>query len=87
MQKEEEIITHYKILNKKGLYSTGGFEPSFEKKGKTWKRLRDLKSHLTQYKKNDFGRPNKQIPEDWTIEEFVYKKILITHKQYSANKL
>ena len=38
----------YKIINKDGLFSTGGMDISFHKKGKEWKEKRHLISHLTQ---------------------------------------
>lgn len=31
-----------------GLYSTGGLSPIFKKTGKIWKRMGDVRSHLTQ---------------------------------------
>ena len=38
----------YKIMNKNGLFSTGGMGVSFHEKGKEWKEKRHLISHLTQ---------------------------------------
>ena len=38
----------YKIVNKDGLFSTGGMDISFHKKGKEWKERRHLITHLTQ---------------------------------------
>ena len=38
----------YKIMNKEGLFSTGGMDFSFHEKGKEWKEKRHLISHLTQ---------------------------------------
>ena len=38
----------YKIKNMKtGLYSRGGFYPTYSKSGKIWKRKCDLSNHLT----------------------------------------
>lgn len=45
-----------------GLYSSGGNLPHFTKKGKMWKRLCDVKSHLTLQDKN--------IPVTWVIVEY-----------------
>lgn len=39
--------THYKIRRSDGLFSDGGHYPSFSEKGKTWKKINHLKSHLT----------------------------------------
>ena len=38
----------YKIMNKEGLFSTGGMRIGFHKKGKEWKERRHLITHLTQ---------------------------------------
>jgi hypothetical protein len=40
----------YKIRNKiTGLFSTGGMEPKFNKKGKVWNGIGPLKNHLHQF--------------------------------------
>lgn len=40
----------YKIRNKNtGLFSRGGSEPEFNKKGKIWKTMGHLKAHLNQF--------------------------------------
>jgi hypothetical protein len=36
----------YKIRNSKGLFSTGGADPDFTKKGKVWRGIGALKNHL-----------------------------------------
>lgn len=40
-------MTIYKIRNAAGLYSTGGTNPSWSKRGKTWVALNHLNAHLT----------------------------------------
>lgn len=37
----------FKIKNQQGLFSTGGIFPEWSKRGKVWKTLGNLKSHLT----------------------------------------
>ena len=36
----------YKIVNKNGLFSSGGTRPYFTKSGKTWKGIGPLKNHF-----------------------------------------
>lgn len=48
------VTTHFKIRTKDGLFSTGGQWPSFDKKGKTWKKRAHLHCHLNQL--NDDGK-------------------------------
>lgn len=40
-------MTVYKIRNKAGLYSTGGSQPHWAKRGKTWVALNHVNAHLT----------------------------------------
>ena len=42
----------FKIQNSEGLYSTGGYHPTFTKRGKKWQSKRAIKLHLAQHKKN-----------------------------------
>jgi len=39
-------MKYYKIINEEGLYSTGGCDPRFTKRGKVWSSLRYVKSHF-----------------------------------------
>lgn len=46
-------IKVYKIKNgSTGLFSTGGTDPSWTKRGKTWSQLNHVKSHLRQFCSN-----------------------------------
>ena len=46
----------YKLRNKEtGLFSTGGLSPIFNKKGKVWKQLNHIKSHLTQFRPTKYS--------------------------------
>lgn len=60
----------YKIRNSKGLFSTGGTDPVFNKDGKVWTSEATLKCHLTQYMTCYPGR-YRLVPDDWQIVEFV----------------
>ena len=43
----------YKLRNKKtGLFSLGGLYPKYNKSGKIWKRMSDLKLHLSMFDSN-----------------------------------
>lgn len=57
----------YKIRNKDGMYSRGGDDPYWTKKGKTWSAKQHIKSHLTLFK----GYQDRDIPSDWIVEEIV----------------
>ena len=49
--------TIYKIKRRSdGLFSKGGCDPVFDKRGKIWRHIGHLKSHLNQ---PDFDRPYK----------------------------
>ena len=41
----------YKIQNAEGLFSTGGYYPSFDEEGKMWKSIGALKAHITMVMK------------------------------------
>jgi hypothetical protein len=56
----------YKIINKKGLYSTGGVWPRFEANGVVFLTLKGLKCHLTHLK--DWHKEN--IYADCTVIQF-----------------
>lgn len=48
---EREIEYYFRIRRKRdGLYSGGGMSPFFSDKGKTWRTLGALSSHLSQFK-------------------------------------
>jgi len=42
-----------KIKNKNGLFSRGGYTPSFTKKGKVWSSLGYVKNHLNQINEDE----------------------------------
>jgi hypothetical protein len=57
----------YKVRDKQtGLFSTGGCYPKFTKKGKTWKALNHVRTHLTLY------RTCHKVPASWEIVEYEY---------------
>jgi len=48
MKNYEFVTKYFKIKNTKtGKFSAGGMSPEFTKKGKSWKSMRDIKSHLS----------------------------------------
>lgn len=70
----------YKIRNKNGLYSCGGCKPKFNKIGKTWSKLSEIKLHLRLFnpKPYKYTEPSiyhkaktNNIPVDWEIVEFI----------------
>lgn len=72
-------IVFYKIRNKtSGLYSLGGMNPSWNKRGKTWNNLGHIKSHLSGVKQhlsyeNSKTRSTLNMRE-WEIVEYVFEK-------------
>lgn len=55
----------FKIRRKAdGLFSTGGIEPRWDKKGKTWNGIGQLKNHLNQFK------PQFKGDDDTTIKTY-----------------
>ena len=59
-------MIYYKIRDlKTRLYSSGGSDPTWSKKGKVWTDLSSLKHHLTLYCKYN----QAEIPVLWEIIE------------------
>ena len=67
----------FKIRHKiTGLYSRGGYEPVFDKKGKVWRGINHVRSHITLIR--DSPRSYKKCKEDmknWEIVEYQMKEI------------
>ena len=86
------MFTVYKIRNADGLYSKGGTDPSWTKRGKVWQNKQGLSSHLGYFCKNtkynqatgktEIGWWNN-IPSDWTIEELSPEGL----KEYPAREI
>ena len=66
----------YKIRDvNTGLFSTGGMDPNWTTKGKTWTGLGPLKSHLRQFVtyeqlkngQTDYHTQINKIPENWEV--------------------
>ena len=69
----------YKI-RKKGteLFSTGGINPDFveEKKGKIWKQIGHVKSHLTQFKNSGYAQSHyPEYPDQVEIIEYNFEEM------------
>lgn len=68
---------NYKIKRKSdGLYSTGGYYPSFTKQGKAWRQLGHLKSHLALMGYQYIGYRDCEIVEIHTTIHDVPKNTL-----------
>lgn len=64
----QEII--YKIQDTAtGLYSGGGYNPSWTPAGKSWKTLAQLKASLKLYKRGQYAGEKRTIPSTWTVVE------------------
>lgn len=84
----------YKIKNAEGLFSKGGTNPTFTKRGKTWGSLGAVKLHLRFFcsdggseiingKYTWYKRWKNQIPNEWIVVELSEEGI----KEYSAKEL
>lgn len=86
------MIVVYKIKNSEGLFSTGGYNPNWTKRGKSWGSMSALKSHLRQFchdYKTD-SNPYRfyrgwwnEIPKDWIVVELSEQGL----REYSAKEL
>ena len=64
----EEVKTVYKIRRTTdGLFSMGGFHPSFNKDGKIWKAKGHLTNHLNQVSKRVDWKTKKKVYDDCEI--------------------
>jgi len=66
------ITKHYKIRDRNtGLYSKGGFPPSWSKTGKTWTNMSGLMNHLGQLRKknNQTFRMGPNVLEEFVVPE------------------
>ena len=80
----KDQIKFYKIKDiTTGLYSCGGLQPVFNKRGKTWNNIGHVKSHLigikqhveTQKKATYHRTPIKEYQfKNWEIQEFVFEQ-------------
>ncbi len=67
-------ITVYKIRDKDtGLYSTGGYQPKWNSRGKTWNNLGAAKNHINNWCGGSYGKI-KLAPDSWEIVEIVIKE-------------
>jgi hypothetical protein len=64
-----------------GLFSSGGVDPRWSKRGKTWNRRAQALASLRMYQRGIYGQI-REIPATWTIVE--YK--LVTQKRQRARE-
>jgi hypothetical protein len=61
----------FKIRDKKtGLYSSGGYTPSWSESGKTWDKLSEIRAHLKMLERGSRYCPSMKVPASWEIVEF-----------------
>lgn len=61
----------YKIRDMQtGLFSTGGYCPTWNKQGKIWSTLGKVKSHLTMCQRNAYYRSNTLNSQFWEVVEY-----------------
>jgi hypothetical protein len=60
----------FKIRDTKtGLFSTGGYCPSWTKTGKAWTSKQQIDAHLKLYCRGQYPGEAKKIPATWEIVE------------------
>lgn len=71
---------------KTGLYSTGGYHPSWTKQGKSWESLGSVTSHLRLYARGySWSRKRgqnvqNQIPDTWVVVEIEVQESELSQK-------
>lgn len=89
--KNDKELKVFKIKDSiTGLFSTGGCDPSWTKRGKTWNGINHVKTHLRQfcdYKNTPTGTDWRvkvnNIPETWVVVELSVGGI----REFSAKEL
>jgi hypothetical protein len=85
MEKETQKATKYRVRDMMtGLYLDGGYnnyfsEPLWSKKGKTWKKLEDLKSHF-----NLLEEQRISLSPFWEIIEVITTSKEVKEERYPA---
>lgn len=69
-------MRYFKIEDKDGNFSKGGFIPQWNKNGKMWNSVANLKKHFLQYLTNDYSLPKKY--SDSTVVEY---EVIIKEKR------
>ena len=68
------MTAKYMIRNKEGLYSTGGMDPRFTRKGKVWNGIGPLKCHLVMMKScSYYGVTVGKVYKDCVVVEIAMK--------------
>lgn len=69
------MTRYFKVVNKEGLFSTGGMEPRFNKRGKVWTSIGALKNHLNQFRDSHYWTPHNSEIRDWKVVEFELRPV------------
>lgn len=74
----KETLKFYKIRDlNTGLFSTGGLNPNWTKKGKVWNNIGHVKASLVGFNKmGKGGRKGTEIsiPRNWEVVEYTYSQ-------------
>ena len=64
-------MQQFKIMDTNtGLFSTGGYKPTWTEKGKTWNTMGLAISSLKLYHRGFRGNENNPIPDSWAVITF-----------------
>jgi len=64
-------MSEFKVRdNKTGLFSTGGWHPSFNSIGKSWNLIRDVRTHFNMLERGNKYNKKITIPSNWEVVEF-----------------
>lgn len=62
--------TVFKIRDSElGLFSSGGYYPHWDKNGKEWARLSEVRSHLMMLERGSRYHPKFKVPKSWEVVE------------------
>lgn len=68
-------MTVYKIRHPSGQYSSGGSQPTWKRRGKTWTALNHLTAHLTLLRTEEQRWEKKMASDLWTHQQKVVMQL------------
>ncbi len=68
-----DIIVYKLRDTETGRYSSGGYNPTWTKRGKTWNNLGSIKNHIRTWCNGSYGTL-RMAPDSWEIVEIIIKE-------------
>ena len=68
----DSLTSFFKVFDSEtGLWSSGGYCPTWSKVGKSWNSLDDVVKHLKIYERGQYSdTPRRKVPSAWQVIEF-----------------